>query len=334
MTLCKHFKPFWLKLQSLCLFVVWFYAGCGFPMASEAVCVLEGEVQWIADQLVPSWTVPIERVNFIRESCGNLFDSIEQGCWPVARFSFCEGCNVVCPSARISMAPCEYCNDGSLMPMSQRAEGDSLDSAVCGTGGCDLELAPPEQQSDCWSVFSEYEVNSASVCELAVLEHQIDCWSELLGYDGEIVSRNTFFFACDQGEGWWWITGHVNTMVLECSRERQSPGMAVGVHFGEEGIVGGAHVPDGVLGVANDSRPDSICLNYQDCEELRPSGLDVDADDHRILFGSQESGALKLVACETDSETVVRGVMTNVDLDVVSFVVGLSSAGVSAAKIA
>ena len=66
---------------------------------------------------------------------------------------------------------CEYCDDVSLMPVSQCDEADSLDSTVYGTGGCDLELAPREQQSECWSVFPEHEEERAGVSELAVPEH-------------------------------------------------------------------------------------------------------------------------------------------------------------------
>ena len=95
---------------------------------------------------------------------------------------------------------------------------------------------------------------------------------------------------------------------------------------GEEGTAGGAQVPDGVLGVAKNSRLDSMSLNYQDCEELFPASLDVDAGDHGIWFESQEGGALNLATGETDSETAVRGVVKNVDLDVVSFLDGLSCA--------
>ena len=66
-------------------------------------------------------------------------------------------------------------------------------------------------------------------------------------------------------------------------------------YVSKEGTVGGAHFLDGVLGVANNRRIDSMNLNYH-------CGLDVDAGDHGIWFGRQEDGALKLVAGETDSE--------------------------------
>ena len=58
-----------------------------------------------------------------------------------------------------------------------------------------------------------------------------------------------------------------------------------------------------------ESRSVAMNLNNQDREELFPRGLDVDAGGHGIWFGSQGSGALKLVAGEVDSETVVRGVV-------------------------
>ena len=61
-----------------------------------------------------------------------------------------------------------------------------------------------------------------------------------------------------------------------------------------------------------------MILNFQGCEELfLPSGLDVYAG---------ESVSEVRRAGETGSETVVRGVVKNVDLDVVSSVHGLSSA--------
>ena len=180
-------------------------AGSGFPMDSDAqgVCDWEGKMQWIAGQFLPAWVLVIEWVKLMHESYGNLVDSIEQGCGPVARFSFCEGC--ACDQCCVFQCDgfdgclrdlCQYC--GGDMPVSPRDEADSLDSTVCGTGGGDVELAPPEQQSDCWSVLSGCEEESASVAELAVLEDQIECWSVSLECEEEAVSENTV-----AGEGWW-----------------------------------------------------------------------------------------------------------------------------------
>ena len=144
-------------------------------------------MQWDAGRFFPSLALPIVWVNLIHESYGDLFDSNEQGCGPVARFSLCDGCaQGLCDQC--CEAQCEdfdgffrnlrtYSDDDSLERVSQRDEADSLDTVVCGTRGIDLELAPPEQQSDGWSVFSEYEEESASsVLELTLREHQIDCW--------------------------------------------------------------------------------------------------------------------------------------------------------------
>ena len=78
------------------------------------------------------------------------------GWWRVSVYVKCDLCCVSwCEGFDGSLrGPCD--ND-SLMRVPQRDEADSLDSTVCGTGGSDLELAPPEQQSDRWSVFSVYE---------------------------------------------------------------------------------------------------------------------------------------------------------------------------------
>ena len=115
----------------------------------------------------------------------------------------------------------------SLMPVSQRGEADSLDSTVYGTGGGNLGLAPPEQESDCWGVFSMYEEESAgSVSGLALREHQINCCSASSEYDEEIVSNNTFWRAIKVKVGCW-----------SAPEEQQSPGMAVGVYVGKEGTL-------------------------------------------------------------------------------------------------
>ena len=78
------------------------------------------------------------------------------------------------------------------MPVSQRDEVDSLDSMECGTGGSDLELAPPEQQSDRWSVFSVYEGESASVSGQAVPKRQMYCCSVSSDFDREIIRKTRF----------------------------------------------------------------------------------------------------------------------------------------------
>ena len=116
---------------------------------------------------------PTEWVSLIHESYGDLFDSKEQECGPLARFSLCECCaqglfDQCCETQRecfggSSRDFCQCFDDDSLMRVSQRHEADSLDSAV----------------------FSEYEEDSANVSELAVPEHQIDqeidCWSCVVG---------------------------------------------------------------------------------------------------------------------------------------------------------
>ena len=141
----------------------------------------------------PSWALAIEWVNWIHESYDKLIDSSEEGCGPEARFSLCEGCahglgDQRCEPQCESFVGflrdlCKYCDDDSLMPVSHRDEADSVDSAVYGIGGCDLELAPREQQSVCWSVFSEYEEESAcfSGCRVpAAVKHVIEVVSLVL----------------------------------------------------------------------------------------------------------------------------------------------------------
>ena len=52
--------------------------------------------------------------------------------------------------------PCEYCDNGSLMLVSQRDKAHSLDSTVCATGGCDLvnldvrAMVSPMFCQTCW----------------------------------------------------------------------------------------------------------------------------------------------------------------------------------------
>ena len=104
----------------------------------------------IAGQCLPSWAVHIEWDDLIHVVYGNfVFHSNQQGCGPVARFSFCEGCAQGLCDRRF-VRQCEGvdgslrdpCEGGSLMPVSQCSQ----DSTVCGSGGTDLELALPEQQ--------------------------------------------------------------------------------------------------------------------------------------------------------------------------------------------
>ena len=74
--------------------------------------------------------------------------------------------------------------------------------------------------------------------------------------------------------------------------EQQSPGTAAGVYVGKQGTAFGAHV----LRRRASRREElpfcsSLTLNFQDSEELFPSGLDVDAGGHES--GSEARRAVK-----------------------------------------